>query len=64
VVLWRSEGSSPRELREMVTSKGGTTAAAVQVLEEGRVGTTFQDAIRAAYHRSRELNAPSPLPRE
>ncbi len=46
---------SPRELREQVTSPGGTTAAAVHVLEAGGFQALLEDAVRAAAKRSREL---------
>lgn len=49
--------ATPAELRGRVTSKGGTTAAAVAVLEERAVGPAIQDALLAAMHRSRELAA-------
>jgi pyrroline-5-carboxylate reductase len=45
----------PSVLRERVTSKGWTTAAALSVLEKGDVGTLFADALRAANDRSEEL---------
>ncbi len=49
-------GPAPEELRCRVTSKGGTTAAALEVLEEGRVRETFVRAIQAAQKRSKELS--------
>lgn len=49
-------GQEPEELRRRVTSKGGTTAAALEVLEAGCVRETFVKAIRAAQKRSRELS--------
>ena len=49
-----SDGDLAR-LRAEVTSKGGTTAAALQVLEE--MGDTVARAVAAAAHRSRELAA-------
>jgi pyrroline-5-carboxylate reductase len=50
-----SVGGSFRELRERVTSPGGTTAAALSVLE-GEGGTqVVQGAIRAAVTRCLEL---------
>jgi pyrroline-5-carboxylate reductase len=45
----------PAELREMVTSPGGTTAAGLKVLNEGKVRETFILAIEAATKRSKEL---------
>lgn len=46
---------SPTELRAQVTSPGGTTAAAVHVLEARGFRALVEDAVRAAAARSREL---------
>lgn len=48
---------SPTSLRAQVTSPGGTTAAAVHVLEEGGFRAAIEDAVRAAAQRSRELGS-------
>lgn len=48
-------GESPRALRAQVTSKGGTTERALEVLEATGVKELFIDAIRAARDRSVEL---------
>lgn len=53
--LLRETGEHPTVLRERVTSPGGTTAAAVRLLEEGRVRADFLAAIEAARDRSRAL---------
>ncbi len=45
------------KLRARVTSPGGTTAAAVHVLEERGFRALVEDAVRAAAQRSRELGA-------
>lgn len=45
----------PETLRASVTSKGGTTAAAVRVLDEDHVRDSFVRAIIAARDRGREL---------
>ena len=42
-------------LRERVTSKGGTTAAALVVLNDRRVGDAILEAVRAAKNRAAEL---------
>jgi pyrroline-5-carboxylate reductase len=46
---------APATLREQVTSKGGTTAAALAVLERADVRGIFAEAITAAARRSAEL---------
>jgi pyrroline-5-carboxylate reductase len=48
-------GKSPVELRRMVTSPGGTTAAALRKLEEGGFSDLLKQAVIAAYSRAREL---------
>ena len=52
-----AQRGNPAELRAMVTSPGGTTAAGVAVLEERAVATALIDAVLAAAGRSRELGA-------
>lgn len=46
---------SPAQLRYEVTSPGGTTAAAMHVLEEKGFRAVVEDAVRAAAVRAREL---------
>jgi len=50
-------GVDAAELRQRVTSKGGTTAAAVEVLESRKVADAWVEAVLAAQKRSRELSA-------
>ena len=45
------------ELRNMVTSPGGTSAAAIYELEKGTLRTVLSRAVYAAYTRTRELGA-------
>jgi len=45
----------PAELRTQVTSKGGTTAAALEVLEAAGVRAIFAAAVAAGARRSTEL---------
>jgi pyrroline-5-carboxylate reductase len=58
--LLRDEGMHPVELREAVTSPGGTTIAAIHKLESAGVRAAFLDAIHAAMERSKELAAEGP----
>jgi pyrroline-5-carboxylate reductase len=58
--LLRDEGMHPVELREMVTSPGGTTIRAIHELEQAGVRAAFLNAIQAAMVRSRELAAGEP----
>ncbi|MDZ4764649.1 MAG: pyrroline-5-carboxylate reductase [Chloroflexota bacterium] len=45
----------PAELRNQVTSPGGTSAAAIYEMEKGGLRTVLADAIWAAYERSKAL---------
>jgi pyrroline-5-carboxylate reductase len=53
--MLRDTGRHPVELREMVTSPGGTTISAIRHLEEAGVRAAFLNAIDAACKRSAEL---------
>lgn len=53
--LLRDTHMHPVELREMVTSPGGTTTRAIRVLEQSGVRAAFLNAIQAAMERSKEL---------
>ncbi len=55
VAMLKETGKSPKELREMVTSPGGTTLAGLSCLEEGQFFATVAAAVSAATHRSKEL---------
>ena len=48
-------GRSPAELREQVTSPGGTTLAGLNKLEELKGAESFREAVIAATKRSQEL---------
>ena len=53
--LLKKSGKSPAELRRMVTSPGGTTAAAMLQFEKGGFSNLVQQAVTAAYNRAKEL---------
>jgi pyrroline-5-carboxylate reductase len=53
--LAAQSGESPATLRQQVTSKGGTTHAALTAMEAAGVGPAIVHAIRAAQQRAREL---------
>ena len=53
----RRSGRHLAELRNMVTSPGGTSAAALYQLEKGGLRTVLSKAVYAAYQRTRELGA-------
>ena len=54
--LLEASGEEPAELRRQVTSPGGTTQAAVEVLmgKDG-LGPLLEKAVAAAFHRSQDL---------
>ncbi|HLU52887.1 MAG TPA: pyrroline-5-carboxylate reductase [Acidimicrobiia bacterium] len=53
--LLTETGLGPSELRGQVTSPGGTTAAAMHVLEERGFRALVEDAVQAAAERARQL---------
>ena len=54
-MLLRDKKMHPVELREAVTSPGGTTIRAIRELEQAGVRAAFLNAIQAAMERSKEL---------
>ena len=54
--LAKETNTHPATLREMVTSPGGTTAAALLELENRGVRAAFIEAVMAATRRSKELS--------
>jgi pyrroline-5-carboxylate reductase len=69
VAFAESTGKHPAQLRDMVTSPGGTSAAALHELERGRLRTVLADAVWAAYRRTMSLSEslsagkePDPMP--
>jgi len=55
VAFARDSGRHSAELRNMVTSPGGTTADALYQMEKGGFRTVMSKAIFAAYQKSRQL---------
>ncbi|HQY31692.1 MAG TPA: pyrroline-5-carboxylate reductase [Thermomicrobiales bacterium] len=51
----RSSGKHMAELRNMVTSPGGTSAEAIYQMEKGSLRTVFSKAVYAAYQRTETL---------
>jgi pyrroline-5-carboxylate reductase len=51
----KQSGEAPAELRQKVTSPGGTTAAALAQFERGEFNKLVRRAVRAAYERAKEL---------
>ncbi len=54
--LAKETGKHPAELRNMVTSPGGTTAAGLHALEEGALRAIVANAVEAAFERGEELS--------
>lgn len=52
----RETGRHPAELKDMVTSPGGTTAAGIAAMERGAFRGTVMEAVFAAWQRCRELS--------
>ncbi len=57
VAFARSSQRHPAELRNMVTSPGGTTAEAIYQLDEGGLRATLSKAIWAAYKKSKLIGS-------
>jgi len=55
LALWRETGLSPAELIKKVASRGGTTEAALNVLENRSVALGIREAIHAANKRAEQL---------
>ena len=55
--LAAQSADSPAQLRERVTSKGGTTEAALKAFEEHKLAERFLRAVEAARDRGAELGA-------
>ncbi len=57
VAFYQKQKIHPAQLRNQVTSPGGTTAQAMYYLEKAGFRTALSRAIWAAYERSKELGA-------
>jgi pyrroline-5-carboxylate reductase len=55
VLFARESHKHPAELRNMVTSPGGTSAEAIYQMEKGRLRTVLSKAVWAAYQRAESL---------
>lgn len=53
--MLQNSSSPPRELRQKVTSPGGTTESAIRYLESKKWATIFEQAIQKARNRSKKL---------
>ncbi|MCX7698604.1 MAG: pyrroline-5-carboxylate reductase [Candidatus Goldbacteria bacterium] len=53
--LLLTTGEEPSILRQRVTSKGGTTEAALEIFEKNRLKEIIKKGISAAYKRAKEL---------
>lgn len=54
-VLARDSQQSLQQLTDQVTSKGGTTAAALSVFHDRQLSLLIEDAMKAAHHRAQAL---------
>jgi pyrroline-5-carboxylate reductase len=57
-LMARETGKHPAELKDMITSPGGTTIRGLEVLEERGVRGALMRAVEAATLRSEELGKP------
>lgn len=57
--LMQESNGHPAQLRDMVTSPGGTTIAGIQVMEEYKIRATLLKTVETATRRSRELGQKS-----
>jgi pyrroline-5-carboxylate reductase len=55
ILYAEQSGKHPAELRNMVTSPGGTSAEAIYQMEKGSLRTVLSKAVWAAYQKSRLL---------
>lgn len=58
-VYAQESGRNAAELRGLVTSPAGTTAAGLLELEKGAVRASIIEAVQAAHRRAVELGGPA-----
>jgi pyrroline-5-carboxylate reductase len=54
-MMLRETGQHPAQLKDMVTSPGGSTIAALEALEEEGLRNAFYKAVAAAWRRAKEV---------
>jgi pyrroline-5-carboxylate reductase len=54
-MMLRETGQHPAQLKDMVTSPGGSTIAALEALEEAGIRNAFYKAVTAAWRRAKEV---------
>lgn len=59
VLFARESHKHPAELRNMVTSPGGTSAEAIYQMEKGSLRTVLSKAVWAAFQRAQSLGKPT-----
>ncbi|MDD5476333.1 MAG: pyrroline-5-carboxylate reductase [Syntrophales bacterium] len=59
-LLCLRDGRTPSQLKDMVTSPGGTTIEGIKALEKGALRATLMDAVEAAVLRSKALGRKKP----
>ena len=62
ILFARESHKHPAELRNMVTSPGGTSAEAIYQMEKGSIRTVLSKAVWAAYQRAESLGERSGKP--
>lgn len=62
VLFARESHKHPAELRNMVTSPGGTSAEAIYQMEKGSLRTVLSKAVWAAFQRAESLGQRKPAP--
>ncbi len=53
--MLQETGMNPSVLKDMVTSPGGSTIAALEMLEQNALRAAFYEALTAAWRRAKEV---------